>query len=62
VPYLTCPACSLTIPEPPGLFAPRTCARCRLVKGERVVLERVELRPEAPDGEPSDEPDQAGAT
>jgi hypothetical protein len=59
VPYLKCPECSLTIPEPPRLFAPRSCARCRLVKGERIPLERVERRGEASSYEPPDEPDQA---
>jgi len=63
VPYLVCPACSLTIPEPPGLFAPGSCARCRLVRGERVPLERIDQRPEAsPKAKPSGEIDQASAT
>jgi hypothetical protein len=57
VPYLKCPECSLTIPEPPRLFAPRSCARCRLVKGERIPLERVERRGEAGSPAPPDEPD-----
>jgi hypothetical protein len=62
VPYLMCPACSLTIPEPPNLFAPRSCARCRLVKGERVRLERVESRSGSDDPEPPEESDQATTT
>ena len=59
MPYLKCPECSLTIPEPPKLFAPRSCARCRLVKGTRVPLEQVEGRAEADQAEPADEADQA---
>jgi hypothetical protein len=62
VPYLMCPACSLTIPEPPTLFAPRSCARCRLVRGERVRLERVEDRSGPREAESSDESDQAATT
>lgn len=56
--YLMCPACSLTIPEPPRLFAPRSCARCRLVKGEHVELERVEERPGVDQSDSSEEADQ----
>jgi hypothetical protein len=62
VSYLKCPQCSLTIPEPPRPFAPRSCARCRLVKGIRVQLERVEHRAEADQPEPSQEADQAATT
>jgi hypothetical protein len=62
VPYLICPACSMTIPEPPKLFAPRSCARCRLVKGDWVRLERVERRPGSDDPDPPEEADQAATT
>jgi hypothetical protein len=62
VPYLMCPACSLTIPEPPRPFAPRTCARCRLVKRELVRLVQIEQRGEGTVAEPSDEPGQAPTT
>ena len=60
--YLKCPECSLTIPEPPKLFAPRSCARCRLVKGRQVSLERVDTRsrPNQPDS--AEEADQAATT
>jgi hypothetical protein len=44
--YLTCPVCSLTVPEPPPRSpGPRTCVRCRLVRGSRIVLERVDELP-----------------
>jgi hypothetical protein len=62
VPYLKCPECSLTIPEPPKLFAPRSCARCRLVRGARVPLEHVDERVEASQPEPADEADQPATT
>jgi hypothetical protein len=63
VSYLKCPECSLTIPEPPTrLFAPRSCARCRLVKGRQVPLERVETRNEGVSGESAEDPDQAATT
>jgi hypothetical protein len=61
VSYLKCPECSLTIPEPPRLFAPRSCARCRLVKGQQVPLEQVEDRSEAVQPSAS-EADQAATT
>ncbi len=60
--YLMCPACSLTIPEPRGAFAPRSCARCRLIRGERVALERVDSPPEPGEPAASDEADQAATT
>jgi hypothetical protein len=52
----------MTIPEPPKLFAPRSCARCRLVKGDWVRLERVERRPGSDDPDPPEEADQAATT
>jgi endogenous inhibitor of DNA gyrase (YacG/DUF329 family) len=62
VSYLKCPECSLTIPEPPTLFAPRSCARCRLVKGRQVALERVKGPVEDDQPEAASEADQAAAT
>lgn len=59
--YLKCPECSLTIPEPPRLFAPRSCARCRLIKGLQVPLEQVEARSEEGQPKPT-ETDQAATT
>ena len=59
--YLKCPECSLTIPEPPRLFAPRSWARCRLIKGLQVPLEQVEVRSEEGQPKPT-ETDQAATT